>query len=107
MIKKARKSVLHVFTNEYVTNDNHGCTANMKKQIQRRIRSGPVAELFKKRNRTDNVEMLSKLLGREIQNLIKLGRREIIEGAQNLIIIIIRQAKLRLQIEAKKARKER
>ena len=79
----------------------------MKKQIQRRIRSGPVAELFKKRNRMDNMEMSPKLLGRETQNLIKFGRRKIIKGAQNLSVIIIRQAKLRLQIEAKKARKER
>jgi len=66
-----------------------------------------VAEHFKKRNRVDNMEMVSKLLERETQNLIKLGGRKIIKGAQNLSIIIIRQAKLRLQIEVKKARKER
>jgi len=49
-----------------------------------------MTELFKKRNRADNMEMASKLLERETQNLIKLGSRKIIEGVQNLSIIIIR-----------------
>ncbi len=51
--------------------------------------------------------MASKLLERETQNLIKFRIRETIEGAHNLNVIIIRQAKLRLQIEAKKVREER
>jgi len=66
-----------------------------------------VTELFKKRNRVEKMEMASKLLERETQNLIKFRIRETIKGAHNLNVIIIRQAKLRLQIEAKKVREER
>ena len=75
MRNKTRDGMLNIIMNKDAAKDNHGVTAKMKEKIQRRIDGCPETKEFKKGNRMDDMQMLSKMLQRHAKDFRNISGR--------------------------------